>query len=914
MNKERSLETGNMAVTSTTDRKISESSIQRRSQIPLIRSVTYDESALLGPVNLKKVITLLKDPYSRELYQRHARSLQKIVRDYKDGFLLKDLLEVVNILNICCDRFEENDVYKKPLQQILSVCGLPFLKEKTSDEIAHEDLAMMAFCQIGYLMRVPCLEARKQICINLLNLYTDDNPNSNLVKYQPCSKEYLVKLIDLSDMMLTIVKCYQLEDGSNQNYKLLLLKVLQKYSHHSAPCCDQMLEGNLPYTLCSQITPNDTGGHPLLRTVEILWNILDKADDVDLCIVQLSHLECINKLKDTFVCLLKEGYTHAERQLRNDILFIISLIASRNPNAPFIETGFLRQLVAFAIHPEVKTLSPFAKDIKLTKCYEDFEMKKLLYCILCSLSQESASLPLLCCGHLLRGLFFYIHNIETDTSDMGWSPSEYEEMQLHVLSCMCIVCPLLLDSFMAYSGTTRILLLLEWCITKSNFKGHGNSYLGEGSRGTKVAQTRLCLRLIFNMIATREKEILREFVDQGIINLIVSMLALSLMEIGPSITITNEMKSTILLIISILCETDVHRKELLGTNGLDILMCFLRCDLSVLSSGLGYHILILATIDCVWCAVVGSSLLENHFLENEGCFLLLDLLEILPHNMRSTILSFLVDLCHTNQKTIRHILIWRGSRHSITAPHLFCRIWQEEEKEMEVIKDSMGLISAVKNPLAGLTQREQGIVLQPAFCASPAIVDVTENMRAKIYCLFTKLGFSNLPGLTILDHVTLILIENYMDFKTGEVWVEVIEELEKENVAMIEHDQQICNAILARCHSWGQITRNAQLELMASYEKTEALDEQECYAEMRKNYEQKEMEDNLWVQFVSRTSQYSLLQAAKRRQCLSIESSRIQTDYLNSQYFHSIDIPNLGTTVFSNIQVDIQSTPKMESH
>lgn len=63
--------------------------------------------------------------------------------------------------------------------------------------------------------------------------------------------------------------------------------------------------------------------------------------------------------------------------------------------------------------------------------------------------------------------------------------------------------------------------------------------------------------------------------------------------------------------------------------------------------------------------------------------------------------------------------------------------------------------------------------------------------------------------------------------------MELVEELKKEDVALIEHDQQICNAIVERYYLWGQITRDAQRELMASYEKTEALDEQECYAEVR---------------------------------------------------------------------------------
>jgi len=40
----------------------------------------------------------------------------------------------------------------------------------------------------------------------------------------------------------------------------------------------------------------------------------------------------------------------------------------------------------------------------------------------------------------------------------------------------------------------------------------------------------------------------------------------------------------------------------------------------------------------------------------------------------------------------------------------------------------------------GELQAKQGVVPLPANCPSQAIVDVSENMRAKIYALFSKIG------------------------------------------------------------------------------------------------------------------------------------------------------------------------------
>ena len=67
----------------------------------------------------------------------------------------------------------------------------------------------------------------------------------------------------------------------------------------------------------------------------------------------------------------------------------------------------------------------------------------------------------------------------------------------------------------------------------------------------------------------------------------------------------------------------------------------------------------------------------------------------------------------------------------------------------------------------GQFQENQGTMTLPASCPSQSIVDVSENMRAKLYALFCKIGFIELPGVNTEDHVTLTVIEHYLDFKVG---------------------------------------------------------------------------------------------------------------------------------------------------
>jgi len=45
-----------------------------------------------------------------------------------------------------------------------------------------------------------------------------------------------------------------------------------------------------------------------------------------------------------------------------------------------------------------------------------------------------------------------------------------------------------------------------------------------------------------------------------------------------------------------------------------------------------------------------------------------------------------------------------------------------------------------QKPLVGQIQDAQSTISLPASCPSPAIVDVSENTRSKIYGIFSKMG------------------------------------------------------------------------------------------------------------------------------------------------------------------------------
>ena len=59
--------------------------------------------------------------------------------------------------------------------------------------------------------------------------------------------------------------------------------------------------------------------------------------------------------------------------------------------------------------------------------------------------------------------------------------------------------------------------------------------------------------------------------------------------------------------------------------------------------------------------------------------------------MHNLILGCLLDLCE-NPKTTAHVNAWRG-KDDISAAHLLCDVWRNEEKEMGVAREQNGAMT-----------------------------------------------------------------------------------------------------------------------------------------------------------------------------------------------------------------------------
>nr|XP_040147406.1 cilia- and flagella-associated protein 69 isoform X4 [Ictidomys tridecemlineatus] len=748
------------AVEATVTAEAQEPGSRNKSITPRQVSVTEDEEkqGAFKPMDLNRVMKLLEDNDKDDLEEKQLKSVKKLVQYYQNGLPLRDLAQIFKILNLCAGKIENQPQFIEPACDILKLCGLPFLKKKVSDEITYAEDTAISIALLGDLMKIPSSELRIQICKCIVDFYHAE-PKKHIPGYQQASSSYKIKMAEVGGLAKTMVQSMTLLENQLVE-KLWVLKVLQHLST-SEVNCTLMMKAQAASGICVHLNDPDPSGQLLFRSSEILWNLLEKSSKEEI-IQQLSNLECLLTLKEVFKNLFTRGFSHYDRQLRNDILVITTIIA-QNPGAPMIECGFTRDLILFATFNEVKSQNPLVKGLKLSNSCEDFELKKLLFNIIVILCKDLPTVQLLIDGKVVLALFTYIKKPEKHKI-IEWSAAQHEELQLHAIATLSSVAPLLIEEYMSCQGNARVLAFLEWCDSEDPFISQGNSFHGAGGRGNKFAQMRYSLRLLRAMVYLEDETVNTDLCEKGTIQQLIGIFKNIISKTNEKEeAIILEIQSDILLILSGLCEHHIQRKEIFGTEGVDIVLHVMKTDPKKIQSGLGYNVLLFSTLDSIWCCILGCYSSEDYFLEKEGIFLLLDVLALNQKKFCNLILGIMVEFCD-NPKTSAHVNAWRGKKDQ-TAASLLIKLWRKEEKELGVKRDKNGKIIDTKKPLFTSFQEEQKIMPLPANCPSVAVMDIAENIRAKIYAVLGKLDFENLPGLSAEDFVTLCIIHRYLDFK-----------------------------------------------------------------------------------------------------------------------------------------------------
>jgi len=96
---------------------------------------------------------------------------------------------------------------------------------------------------------------------------------------------------------------------------------------------------------------------------------------------------------------------------------------------------------------------------------------------------------------VLPALFTYVKANEacgpsplTAVPTRDWTAAQYEEIQLLVMSVLCMLAPMMTDDYIASHGGTRLLLMLEWCISNGTTVRLSQLQKLWGKRGALLVQ------------------------------------------------------------------------------------------------------------------------------------------------------------------------------------------------------------------------------------------------------------------------------------------------------------------------------------------------------------------------------------------------------------------------------------------
>ncbi|XP_037548992.1 cilia- and flagella-associated protein 69-like [Nematolebias whitei] len=814
-------------------------------------------------LDLGKVIRLLEDPLTTNLKERHLFVLKKLLKRNQNGFLLRELTDLSRILNICAEKTTDHHEYAAVLCEALKICSLPFVKERASDELNFTQAVTEFLSNMARLMRVSHEEVRLRLVESVKSFFSSAVQIKEPEGLQHVSPGFRLQQLDHSDVPRTLL----LSMAAVQNQpavRLQLLQTLQILSSSSDRSCASILQERGAETICLHMNEPDPSGQVLLCSAEILWNLLEGGSTEEV-IAQLSSMECVLSLKETFLFLLENSSQRSDLRPRNYLLVITCFVAERSSSL-LVESFFAKELLSFF---KCKTEHFSSSAHKLTFSDEDVKMKKLLLSLLVVLCRDGAALQLYREEQVMMFLLKLV-KLPLVSAERQPGPSQQEELQLQALAALSSIAPFLLADYMSCQGNNCLLLLLDLCVG-ADVAASSSTGGGGGGGGTK-AQMRRCIRTLRSVTSLGDPSVNQDLCDQGATRQLLGILIQLEASSDEEDVLSVEMMSDVQLVLSALCETDTHTKDLFGSDGAQMVVNFLKKGSENFYSGLGHNKLILSTVDCVWSCIVGCFSTEFYFLVKNGVSLLLDLLRTGPRCVCSIVLSALLGLCD-NPDSRPQILSWRDAD-GLTAPSFLLQLWREEEEELGVLRTQHGGIQDPRKPLLTRFHRDAGGSSLPVDTPSATVLEISENLRAKIYFILCSLGFLELPGLSAEEYVTLSIVKRYLDFKVGEVWDEVRRDLSLDGVRPVSPDEDALSSVCGMSEDTARRTAMEQTIILELQQEEELSEELLLYQEMKSHWKQQELTDTSWNDYVSRTSHYETLKERKAQRERHAESSR----------------------------------------
>ncbi|KAH0549865.1 hypothetical protein KQX54_015414 [Cotesia glomerata] len=171
---------------------------------------------------------------------------------------------------------------------------------------------------------------------------------------------------------------------------------------------------------------------------------------------------------------------------------------------------------------------------------------------------------------------------------------------------------------------------------------------------------------------------------------------------------------------------------------------------------------------CLWSCIIKFSVTIEKFVEMEGLYSILNLIDQTNHLVQNVYLGLLTDLC-LNPHCIPHICTWRSTDKTNTLISLLIRVWKDEEGRI------------------GVKRTENGCIAE--------------------------------------DSITFCVVDQFFRFVQGQVWAEVIRYIRESGIIPAGNDGEMLLVMRQRHRKFALYVRDRQKKILRDAKRLEMIKE-----------------------------------------------------------------------------------------
>mgnify|MGYP001561571939 CR=1 FL=1 len=532
---------------------------------------------------------------------------------------------------------------------------------------------------------------------------------------------------------------------------VLICKAIIELTHYQHTT-QVLLRCGTPNLLLSTLRHCEAGDRRAPLCIEMAWNVLTLApQEWSPALGTRDFLECM-------FCILRftlsVGHKLKERELRNDIIVLLGLLADDRDSVRRVTADMLRQILLLSCGAERGIASADVNPkYHHTTHGEDLQLKKLCWHLLVKFAREPELASSIFSWGFFEVLLMFVNVRCEMPCVVAWSTLQLFDLQATVLHVLIELIGTGATHFTSCGGPQ----ILRDYIAECPRQDLRNTAVALFARG---AQTAIRKDLVAVGCVAMSIALLRDATDYAVRIDCLQTLADSV-DRDPVLQAQFGNFDGLSVVLPLLCLRPTHYTDKLDT-------------------------LVFACVDCVWSCCFGCPENERALTEAGGIGLLLNVLEASPIWMLPLPLSCLSDILQNSLAT-QECRLWRSTSTGRSAVQVLLSIWERHVADPQTAPpslDSQRSDSATAAPSStelSVSRRIARVALEEP-PTDVGQLSRTHSLCFKLYSVLCVVGFNAHNELDAKERATLASVEQFVALCKDEIWSMVESSLADANV------------------------------------------------------------------------------------------------------------------------------------